>query len=175
MPNVPSFIPTVSMASTAMKAGGGALKKIGKRFKEAVKKSKIKSLRTPDGKAIINSKYRGGLSPKGLEKGHVVPIKKNGYPDFSKHYYPTKKPPPPVRITMTGDRAADFREANRRSGFKDGTPEGYTWHHSENTRMTKDGGMTCEMQLVETDVHDAVKHSGGCQKYRAIPGNEGAY
>ncbi len=172
MPNVPSFIPTISMASAAMKAGGGALKKLGKKFRKAVEKSKIDYLRTPDGKAIINSKFRGGVSPGGMEKGYIVPIKKNGFPDFTDHSFP--ETPPPVRIKMTGRYDADFSDANKKAEFLDGTPEGYTWHHSEKIRNS-DGTVTCEMQLIDTDVHDSARHSGGCQRYRAIPGNENTY
>ncbi len=32
-------------------------------------------------------------------------------------------------------------------------PAGYTWHHVEDTKT---------MQLIPTDLHDAVKHTGGC-------------
>lgn len=170
MANVPSFIPIISIAAAAMKVGGGALKKLAKKFRKSAKK--VKSLRTPDGKAIRCSKYRGGVSPQGMEKGHIVPIKENGYPDFSKHSHSNN--PPPVRIEMTGNRSSDFAAANKKAGFTNGTPDGYTWHHSENIR-TSGGKTTGEMQLVRTDVHDAVPHSGGCQRYRAIPGNAGAY
>lgn len=171
MANIPNFAPTVSAASTAMKAGASVAGKWAKKLRKYAKNKKVKSLRTPDGKAIVNSRFRGSVNPRGLEKGFVVPVKKNGYPDFSKYYHRQK--PPPLRITMTGDRAADIRAANKKAKFNK-TPEGYTWHHSENLR-TQNGVTTCEMQLVRTDAHDAVRHSGGCQKYKAIPGNEGAY
>ena len=44
-----------------------------------------------------------------------------------------------------------MKEANRVAGFKS-TPDGFTWHHVED-------GIT--MQLVPTDLHDVVKHTGG--------------
>ncbi|MBN1126825.1 MAG: HNH endonuclease [Sedimentisphaerales bacterium] len=41
--------------------------------------------------------------------------------------------------------------ANKMMGYPD-TPKGYTWHHVED-------GVT--MQLVPTDLHQAVRHTGG--------------
>lgn len=78
-----------------------------------------------------------------------VPFDSNGFPDFSDHLY--KKGPNDVTITPTGNRAKDFREANRAAGYAE-TPEGYTWHHHQ------DRG---RMQLVERNVHRRTGHTGG--------------
>ncbi|MCI0417433.1 HNH endonuclease [bacterium] len=97
----------------------------------------------------INSKFAGDKIPL---KGEIaarypesVQIDPRGFPDFSPYSIKT------VQIQMTGNRATDFARANKAAGFSE-TPQGYTWHHVEDT-MT--------MQLVPTDLHAAVKHTGG--------------
>jgi len=52
---------------------------------------------------------------------------------------------------LKGDHYYDFKMANEALGLKS-TPKGYTWHHVED-------GMT--MMLVPSDVHSAVRHTGG--------------
>lgn len=74
-----------------------------------------------------------------------IPFDAGGFPDFSG--VATKS----VDITLTGNRAADFRAANTAAGL-DRTPAGYTWHHHQNGRT---------MQLVPTDVHRKTGHTGG--------------
>ncbi len=54
-------------------------------------------------------------------------------------------------LDLTGDHRKDERKANKNVGLKS-TPEGYTWHHVED-------GVT--MQLVPTDLHESVSHTGG--------------
>ncbi|MGL4427137.1 MAG: HNH endonuclease, partial [Alphaproteobacteria bacterium] len=76
---------------------------------------------------------------------HSVPFTGTGHPDFSR--YAVKK----VEIKMTGDRYIDEKLANNLAGFKE-KPRGYTWHHHHD-------GET--MMLVDTDLHDVVKHTGG--------------
>ncbi|HEX8776136.1 MAG TPA: HNH endonuclease [Pyrinomonadaceae bacterium] len=75
-----------------------------------------------------------------------VRFNEKGFPDFS----PYSKAE--VDILYTGNRSDDFDLANEAAGFDD-KPEGYSWHHHEN-------GTT--MQLVPTDIHKAVGHTGGC-------------
>lgn len=75
-----------------------------------------------------------------------VKFNEKGFPDFS----PYAKAE--VDIQYTGDRGRDFRLANKAAGY-DVTPEGYTWHHHEEVG---------KMQLVPEDLHDEVKHTGGC-------------
>jgi RHS repeat-associated protein len=87
---------------------------------------------------IRNFKLAGGKHPTG------VPFDKDGFPDFSSY---SKKS---VKIKQTG-KPQDFDEANRLAGYEK-TPPGMTWHHHQD-------GTT--MQLVPTDIHRAVGHTGG--------------
>lgn len=75
----------------------------------------------------------------------------NNKPDFSAH---AKKSVP---ITMTADRAEDEKRANAAAKLR-ATPAGYTWHHHE------DGN---QMQLVPTELHSAIGHSGGVAKLKS--------
>lgn len=68
-----------------------------------------------------------------------------GYPDFAP--YAVKK----VRIDLTGNRDRDFKLANQSSGYKR-TPDNFTWHHHQESGL---------MQLIPSDLHDAVRHTGG--------------
>ncbi len=77
-----------------------------------------------------------------------VPFNLQGFPDFSR--YAIKK----VDIKYTGSRGKDFDAANKAAKLKT-TPDNYTWHHHENKTT---------MQLVPTDLHDLVKHTGGFAK-----------
>ncbi|THJ30088.1 type IV secretion protein Rhs, partial [Lampropedia aestuarii] len=74
-----------------------------------------------------------------------VPFNMFGFPDFSRYSISN------VRIALGSSRDVDFARANKTAGFAS-TPEGYTWHHNQ------DAGY---MQLIPSDVHGAIKHSGG--------------
>lgn len=68
-----------------------------------------------------------------------------GSPDFSRYAIKT------VKIDVKGNYTSDFTKANEAAGLEE-KPEGYTWHHHQD----------CEtMQLVPTDLHNAVGHTGG--------------
>ncbi|WP_341755623.1 HNH endonuclease [Candidatus Tisiphia endosymbiont of Ptychoptera albimana] len=58
---------------------------------------------------------------------------------------------------MTGDNKNDFKIANEIMGIKE-NPEGYTWHHIEDGRT---------MIAIPTDLHKAIKHTGGAAVKRA--------
>jgi len=128
------------------------------------------SLKTAGGKTINNSKWANQFNPGALSKGYQVPVKSNGYPDFSKYLY-TKAPASPgtvqsyntVTIQMTGTYAGDFAAANKLAGFTE-TPAGFTWNHTE---------VLGEMQLVERNAHEAARHSGGVQLYKEAHGGRG--
>ena len=76
-----------------------------------------------------------------------VRFTERGFPDFS----PYAKAE--VNIRMKGNLHSDYRAANRAIGIGGrAAPYGYRWHHHEN-RTT--------MQLVPTDLHEAVRHTGG--------------
>jgi A nuclease of the HNH/ENDO VII superfamily with conserved WHH len=124
--------------------------------------AKIKATRlAPDGTEIkrisgrfpINSKYAGRLMPAEALPANIrakyprgVWFNSKGFPDFSPYAIKTVKPK-----GLTGNIATDNRLANRAAGLSV-TPDGYTWHHHED-------GVT--MQLVPTELHDAVRHTGG--------------
>ena len=106
----------------------------------------------------INSEYAGKKYP--LEKlssklqtkyPNSVNFTKDGYPDFSDYASKEVKIP-----NLTGDYYEDFSKANKAAGF-DNTPPGYTWHHHQD-------GIT--MQLVPSDLHAAIRHTGGASKLR---------
>ncbi len=128
------------------------------------------SLKTAGGSTINNSKFAGQLNPKAFGKGYNVPVKSNGYPDFDSYLY-TRGPGAPgtvqpyntVNIRMTGTYSGDFNAANQAAGLKT-TPNGYTWHHTENIG---------ELKLVQSEVHDAARHSGGVQLYKELNGGKG--
>ncbi len=99
---------------------------------------------------LINSKYSGSvfhLADTNLKSEYPdgVAFTSDGYPDFAPYAIRI------VRISMTGDRQTDYAAANSAAGL-DVTPEGFTWHHHQD-RTT--------MQLIPTDIHYAVRHSGG--------------
>jgi hypothetical protein len=128
------------------------------------------TLQTTGGNTINNSKWANQLNPVALNKGYAVPVKPNGYPDFSQYLYtggitPTGLATPlnTVRIKMTGTYTGDFSAANKAAGFTE-TPKGFTWHHTENMG---------ELQLIQTEVHDAARHSGGVQLYREQHNGQG--
>ena len=76
-----------------------------------------------------------------------------GFPDFSIYAYKDKMGNPiQVKLKELGG-GNDFNKANKileERGIKLET--GYTWHHIENTS---------ELILVDTKIHDAIRHTGG--------------
>jgi len=108
-----------------------------------------------DGVRIINKKYAGqtyNLSGD-LAKKYTNGVKftNDGFPDFSP--YSKAK----VKIDgLKGNTSSDFTAANKAMGLKS-TPSGYTWHHVEDGRT---------LMLVPTDLHQAVRHTGGAALIR---------
>ena len=107
-------------------------------------------VRPVNGRTPINSQQYAGTTMRldgdiGQRYPHGVPFTGSGFPDFSR-YAQTN-----VRIELTGSRAQDFAAANRAAGYSR-TPSGMTWHHHQ------DAGY---MQLIPTDLHNAVRHTGG--------------
>jgi hypothetical protein len=85
----------------------------------------------------LNNKYPDGIQ-----------FNQSGFPNFTP--YAKKK----VRIKLTGNSPKDFKLANKKAGYKK-TPENYTWHHNQ------DKGL---MELIPTNLHQAVRHTGGVAK-----------
>ncbi len=111
-----------------------------------------------NGRNPINSKYAGQVYPLELlpveirgKYPHSVPFTHAGFPDFSR--YSIKN----VKITPGNSRAVDFARADKLAGYnkQNPRPSDYTWHHD------KESGY---MQLVPTDIHGAVRHTGGIAK-----------
>lgn len=90
-----------------------------------------------------------------------VPFTPQGYPDFS-GYAKESITFEPVGssegMCLTGNHAKDIRMANKIMGYER-TPVGYTWHHSEDMRT---------LQLVPTDLHRGIRHSGGASLIREM-------
>jgi A nuclease of the HNH/ENDO VII superfamily with conserved WHH len=74
-----------------------------------------------------------------------------GYPDFSPYAKTLPNGKKSVDIVYTGSRSGDFAAANAKAGYKT-TPPGYRWHHHQDMKT---------MQLVPSELHDAVTHTGG--------------
>ena len=108
-----------------------------------------KTLRS-NGKRIINNKYAGKVFElKGElanKYGKGVKFNKYGFPDFSEFAKESV-----VVKGLSGNRYHDFKLANKQAGLKS-TPKGFTWHHVQDGRT---------MQLIPTDLHRAVRHTGG--------------
>jgi len=109
-----------------------------------------------NGRLPINCEYAGdkypveNLSPELQEKyPNSVEFDKKGFPDFSPYCKPDIQD---VQIEYTGNRSRDFKLANNAAGLER-TPEGYTWHHHQDAKT---------LQLVPTELHDEVRHTGGC-------------
>ncbi len=123
---------------------------VGSKNISDVNENKIKRV---NGRTPINSRYAGTKYPpeklpeKIREKyPSSVNFKDNGYPDFSPYSIAT------IEVEgMNGVYVHDSQLANKFANLSE-TPPGYTWHHVEN-------GTT--MQLVPSDIHINVRHSGG--------------
>lgn len=119
-------------------------------------------------KCNINSQYAGKnyqLKDKALAKKYPkgVDFTADGFPDF-KPYAKMKvsfKPPSAASkaagTCLTGGDH-DFVMANKAAGFSS-TPKGYTWHHCEDMQT---------LQLIPTDLHMAVRHTGGASLIRTL-------
>jgi hypothetical protein len=107
------------------------------------------------GRNPINSRYAGQKFPlpddlaAQYRKG--VTFRETGFPEFT----PYKEAD--VRISgLSGDIRIDERLANRAAGLPS-TPEGWTWHHVEDGKT---------MELIPSDLHNAVRHTGGAATIR---------
>ena len=108
-----------------------------------------------DGVRIINKKYAGKTFELSGDLGKKYPkgvnFSNEGFPKFES--YSIKK----VTINnLEGDAYYDFIKANEVAGYSS-TPTGYTWHHVEDGKT---------MLLVPSDLHGAVRHTGGASLIR---------
>jgi hypothetical protein len=80
-----------------------------------------------------------------------VQFDKDGYPDFSPYAIET------VKVDDLTGKSSDFTKANQAAGLAS-KPENYTWHHHQDQQM---------MVLIPTDLHAAVRHTGGASALRS--------
>ncbi|MBZ2401120.1 HNH endonuclease, partial [Erwinia amylovora] len=114
-----------------------------------------KMVKEVNGRLPINSKFAGKIYPlENLPVGirnkypHSVPFNHAGFPDFTRYSINN------VRIELGRTRGIDFARADKAVGYGRGNPRPaeYTWHHHQNSGY---------MQLIPTDIHAAIKHTGG--------------
>jgi hypothetical protein len=107
------------------------------------------ALRRVSGRRPYNYGYAGRVYPLSDDLAAKYPagvrFTREGFPDFSPYRV--------ADVEIDGLRATkwDIRKANEQFGW-DKTPDGYTWHHVEDTRT---------LQLIPTDLHRQVRHTGG--------------
>ena len=106
---------------------------------------------------INAAKYAGAefefKDPKIAKKYKPLYFTKLGFPDFAPFAIAS------VTIKMHGNRSyrrpdGDFGNANEKAGYpRNHEHPNHTWHHKEDRKT---------MELIPWDLHDAVRHSGGC-------------
>lgn len=135
-------------AEFAQKAGMVG-RDIAKMSAEELEALGAKRIETVNGRLPRNWEYAGQVykleGELGMKYPEGVRFKETGYPDFT----PYAKEE--VNIVYSGSRAMDEALSNEAAGLAR-TPEGYTWHHVEKSST---------MQLVPSDLHKAVDHTGG--------------
>jgi hypothetical protein len=137
-------------------AFGGALSPTGRDL--GPQNAPGNAIQKVNGRNPINYRYAGQLYPMAKLPQHLQEKYPNGVrfkPTGSLELSPYAIAEAKIK-GLTGDYNHDAGLANKAKGYSK-TPEGYTWHHVED-------GET--MQLVPTDLHDAVKHTGGAAVIR---------
>lgn len=111
----------------------------------------------------INCEYAGRVYfeelPAGLKLKYPdgVRFSEKGFPEFSPYAEQERS------IVLTGDRKKDFQAADKLAGIDADYREEYklVWHHREDVVHEADR-VVCRMELIPRDLHDAVRHTGGC-------------
>lgn len=123
----------------------------------------IQAVPKVNGRLPRNSQYAGKVFPveelpKELQARYPksVHFTDDGFPDFSP--YAIKA----VAVPFSRDRKRDVVAANTAAGYSQ-TPVGYTWHHHQDGKT---------LQLVPTDLHRAISHTGGHASQKALEANE---
>lgn len=98
----------------------------------------------PDWNSARGKDIMAAQEKAGVKAGTPIEYR-DGFPNFEPYSISSPK------IKMTGVDADDFRAANKAAGYPR-TPEGYTWHHSED-------GTT--MLLVPSGINNNIPHTGG--------------
>jgi hypothetical protein len=114
------------------------------------------TVRKVGGRTPINGRYAGSAYPLpddlAAKYAKGVTFRETGFPAFTPH-----REGHAVIDGLTGDNRVDAAVANKAVEL-DHTPEGWTWHHVEDGRT---------MELVPSDLHEAVRHTGGAAVIRA--------
>ena len=148
--STPKAIPYAKVSSEAA-AESQAAANAGKNNSQNAKSTNENSVQKVNGRNPINSSYAGKTYTftGALAKKYPAGVKFNaqGFPDFS----------PYARKTMdigklNPSSSTDIMKVNRAAGYGDIVPDGFTWHHVE---------YSTKLQLIPTDLHNAVKHTGG--------------
>jgi hypothetical protein len=118
---------------------------------------RYKNAKIANGEKPINAIYAGetyyhDLKPALKSKyPEGVRFSEDGFPEFTKYAKDLGDGKKFVKIEPQVSHSLDVKAANDLSGFKT-TPPGYTWHHHQEFGR---------MELVPTDIHREVSHSGG--------------
>ncbi|GHC80715.1 hypothetical protein GCM10007320_22590 [Pseudorhodoferax aquiterrae] len=97
------------------------------------------------------------INEKVITHGTGIPFK-DGFPVFDGVAIKS------VNIKQTGVNVTDFALANKAAGLAE-TPKGYTWHHHQNEKT---------MQLIPSEIHSSVGHTGGAAMARSRSKQSGA-
>lgn len=110
--------------------------------------------RLPSGRYPANFQYAGRVYDGPRWTAELA----ERYPEgvrFTDDGFPGFEPYAVAKVSIephfAGNHTTDPAEANRKAGLPR-TPEGYTWHHHQDTKT---------MLLVPMDLHEAVRHAGG--------------
>ena len=139
----PTGLGTVRIADKLKKVGGKLLSQADILLRSERKVINGRRVRLPRGHVPGKVFNPAGDLGKAYPKG--VKFSKDGYPDFGPYAKRSN-----VNIGKVTGTSSDFTAANKKMKF-DKTPDGMTWHHHENGTM----------QLVPTDIHKGVPHTGG--------------
>jgi A nuclease of the HNH/ENDO VII superfamily with conserved WHH len=144
-------------ALAAVTAGSGVAVTRGARVANVIEKGTPppSTVLKVGGRNPINSRYAGQKFPLGDDLAAKYPkgvtFRETGFPEFTRY-----REGHAVIDGLTGRIGTDERMANKAVGLDD-TPEGWTWHHVEDGRT---------MELIPSDLHGAVRHTGGAATIR---------
>ncbi|OAI46402.1 hypothetical protein AYO44_02230 [Planctomycetaceae bacterium SCGC AG-212-F19] len=102
---------------------------------------------------------------------------KNGYPQFEPFAKQIKGQVVKVTINMTGNRAQDeaaaleqlMKDYNMTKAEATKFIQGFTWHHTEKVKFSAGlENITNELILVQKNIHNAFRHSGGVNIYNQL-------
>jgi len=143
-----------SYANNANRSGVRA-----KKSKSAGRSHKLKTGKRPRnyryaGKSIPVSKFSKKLA---IKYNKPIRFNRNGYPDFSSYSKEEVKSTKLTGINWKDIKIADGIMKSKSPGWV--RRSGWTWHHHQNKKT---------MQLMPSDLHAAIPHSGGASLLKQI-------